>query len=603
MSERYTRLFSLPGNLYAEGAPVAVVAGALLKDNQTGKVLAQLKLKSISAKEIRVAKVKVVPHDTVNKPLDGISHHEYLDLHVSRDQEFGQKEAIVLPNISTRGFSVSVTEVYFSDNSIWSGTDAPWEILPEPISLEKILGEAELYKQYKLHYGADCQTALMEVKDLWICVCGAVNHIHEKTCHTCGKRIGTLKNIDLTALKEERDARLKAEQLQAMEKRLEELRLAEEKKSMAEAQKHKTVNILKKFTLVICTLAAIMAIIAAIAHYVSPLSTEYNETVSLVKYNNAVSLMEAEQYEEAIVAFEALDGYLDSNQQIKDCKAAILEAQYSAAASLISAGQYAEASMAFRALGDYQDARELSAELWNFTAVCETISAGGNHTVGLKSDGTVVAVGQNKDGQCDVNDWADIIAISAGYRHTVGLKSDGTVVATGWNDSGQCDVSDWTDIVAISAKASRTLGLKSDGTVVTAGWNVYGQWDVSDWTDIVAVSEGTRHMVGLKSDGTVVGVGKNNEDGRFGVSTWTDIVAVSAGHLHTVGLKADGTVVAIGNNEFGQCNVNSWTDIVAISAGEYHTLGLKFDGTVVAVGKNDFGPCDVNGWSDIKLPN
>ena len=111
MSERYTRLFSLPGNLYAEGAPVAVVAGALLKDKQTGKVLAQLKLKSLSAKEIRVAKVKVVPYDTVNKQLDGIIHHEYLDLHVSRDQEFGQKEAFVLSNISTRGFSVSVTEV------------------------------------------------------------------------------------------------------------------------------------------------------------------------------------------------------------------------------------------------------------------------------------------------------------------------------------------------------------------------------------------------------------------------------------------------------------------------------------------------------------
>jgi alpha-tubulin suppressor-like RCC1 family protein len=33
------------------------------------------------------------------------------------------------------------------------------------------------------------------------------------------------------------------------------------------------------------------------------------------------------------------------------------------------------------------------------------ISAGWNHTVGLRSDGTVVAVGSNGDGQCNVSKW------------------------------------------------------------------------------------------------------------------------------------------------------------------------------------------------------
>ena len=44
------------------------------------------------------------------------------------------------------------------------------------------------------------------------------------------------------------------------------------------------------------------------------------------------------------------------------------------------------------------------------------------------------------------NDWTDIVAISAGYWHTVGLKADGTVVAVGYNEFGQCDVSGWTNI-------------------------------------------------------------------------------------------------------------------------------------------------------------
>ena len=38
------------------------------------------------------------------------------------------------------------------------------------------------------------------------------------------------------------------------------------------------------------------------------------------------------------------------------------------------------------------------------------------------------------------------MAFSAGFLHTVGLKFDGTVVAVGYNEFGQCDVSGWTNI-------------------------------------------------------------------------------------------------------------------------------------------------------------
>ena len=57
--------------------------------------------------------------------------------------------------------------------------------------------------------------------------------------------------------------------------------------------------------------------------------------------------------------------------------------------------------------------------------------AGYDYTVGLRSDGTVVAVGDNGYGQCDVGAWTGIVQVAAGGYHTVGLKSDGTVVAVG----------------------------------------------------------------------------------------------------------------------------------------------------------------------------
>ena len=226
------------------------------------------------------------------------------------------------------------------------------------------------------------------------------------------------------------------------------------------------------------------------------------------------------------------------------------------------------------------------------------IGAGSQHSVALKTDGTVVAIGDDKYEQCRAVSWSNIIAVSVGPWHTVGLKKDGTVVATGRNDGLQCNVGNWSDIIAVSAGFSHTVGLKKDGTVVTKGKNDYNQCETSDWSGIIAVSAGYHHTVGLKSDGTVVAVGKNS-DGQCNVSEWKNIVAVSAGYFHTAGIRADGTVVAVGYSDDGRCDVKNWSDIVSVSAGNYHTLGVRVDGTVVAAGDNSNNQCSVNYWKDI----
>ena len=65
------------------------------------------------------------------------------------------------------------------------------------------------------------------------------------------------------------------------------------------------------------------------------------------------------------------------------------------------------------------------------------------HTVGIKTDGTVLAAGDIQYGQCQVEDWTDITAAAAGERHTIGLKKDGTVIAVGDNEAQQCAVDGW----------------------------------------------------------------------------------------------------------------------------------------------------------------
>ena len=271
---------------------------------------------------------------------------------------------------------------------------------------------------------------------------------------------------------------------------------------------------------------------------------------------------------------------------------------YQAAQQLMDEGKYMQAMRAFSALY-YRDSAEKAREAESlYISNLPALAAGDVHTVGLRSDGSVVAAGSNAYAQCNVSSWTDIVAVAAGSYHTVGLHSDGTVVAAGQNSDGQCRVDNWTDIVAVAAGWAHTVGLRSNETVVAAGWNEYGQCGVDSWTDIVAVAAGANHTVGLRSDGTVVAAGRNDE-GQCRVDGWTDIVAVAAGSYHTLGLRSDGTVVVVGWNKYGQCNVKSWTDIVALAAGYSHTVGLRSDGTVVAAGWNDPGQCNVSSWTNI----
>ena len=320
------------------------------------------------------------------------------------------------------------------------------------------------------------------------------------------------------------------------------------------------------------------------------------EQIKIAKAKEAFSLLEAEKYDEA---YKILKG-IGNNEEIAKNK-------YERAVAFIDSGEY-EAAIALLKGLNYKDSDEKLDSIIpqyyknffqkNENTFMESVSAGEYHTVGLKADGTVVAVGNNEHYQCDVEDWKDIVAVSAGDFHTVGLKADGTVVAVGSNYFNQCDVEDWADIVAVSAGDYHTVGLKADGTVVAVGDNECNQCDVEVWTDIVAISAGDEHTVGLKSDATVVAVGSNAYN-QCDVEDWTDIVAVSAGDYHTVGLKADGTVVAVGNNEHYQCDVEDWKDIVAVSAGDFHTVGLKSDGKVVAVGWNFYDFYSVFSWTDI----
>lgn len=132
------------------------------------------------------------------------------------------------------------------------------------------------------------------------------------------------------------------------------------------------------------------------------------------------------------------------------------------------------------------------------------MAAGRRHSVALRRNGTVVAVGNGRAGECNVDDWENVVAVAVGNvhsaantgkAHTVGLRSDGTVLATGWNGDHQCELGEWRDVTAIAAGWRRTLGLLENGAVLATGRTAEGACDVQSWQDVVAISCG----IGIRS--------------------------------------------------------------------------------------------------------
>lgn len=223
------------------------------------------------------------------------------------------------------------------------------------------------------------------------------------------------------------------------------------------------------------------------------------------------------------------------------------------------------------------------------------IAAGFEHTLALGSDSTVWAWGVNSKGQCGdgtlenrstpvlvntINNICclqDVIAIAAPHagNHSLALKSDGTLRAWGSNDQGQLGNGEYTtDECACEPYPVKVVAGNKSGCDV-------------DLCGIKSVSAGERHSLALDSTGRVWSWGRNSIIGQLGIGVATDTGDPNCEYCEVLPLQVHGIN-----------NVGFLENVVEISTGNLHSMALLQDGTVCSWGWNGFGQLGI-GFSSL----
>ncbi len=301
------------------------------------------------------------------------------------------------------------------------------------------------------------------------------------------------------------------------------------------------------------------------------------------------------------------------------------------------------------------------------TAAC----AGNSFSVVLTSAGSVLAAGWNAYGQLGDGSTTDrhtpvsvslptgttVTAIACGSAHVLALTSTGSVLAWGQNSNGQLGDGTITDrhtpitvslptgttASAVGAGTDYSYAVTSTGSELAWGDDFISQLGDGGTTDqhtpvpvslptgttVISTSGGDYHGLAVTNSNSALAWGYNG-NGQLGNGTTTDsstptavslpsgttVTAVSAGTSYSLARTSGGSVLAWGWNFYGQLGNGTTTDssspvtvslpsgttATAVSAGSYHGLVVTNSGSVVAWGYNNYGELGNGTTTDSSTP-
>jgi alpha-tubulin suppressor-like RCC1 family protein len=232
-----------------------------------------------------------------------------------------------------------------------------------------------------------------------------------------------------------------------------------------------------------------------------------------------------------------------------------------------------------------------------------TVSAGGSHNCGVRRNGKLYCWGWDFYGQIGDGDgttatpvsaperigtFEDWATVSAGGQHTCGVRKNGKLYCWGSDSQGQVGDGD-----ATAATAPRRIGT------------------FEDWANAAA---GIAHTCGVRRNGKLYCWGSDNHgqigDGdapgtatsprRIGI--FEDWANAAAGNAHTCGVRSTGKLYCWGSDSSGQVGNGSTTgDVISpqrigtfedwanASAAFAHTCGVRTNGKLYCWGNDSNG--------------
>lgn len=215
--------------------------------------------------------------------------------------------------------------------------------------------------------------------------------------------------------------------------------------------------------------------------------------------------------------------------------------------------------------------------------------------------------------------------IAAGENHSLVVKTDNKLYGFGDNQYGQLGSADYftekqtklmDDVVATAAAPNTSFAIKTDGSLwgfgdnsnllipTASGYAVSTPTKIMD--GVVQVSASRTHVLAITKDGSLYGWGNNNYGQLLSLSSsqkpqklMDNVISAASGNYFSLAVTSDGKAYSFGDNTYGQLGTG-YTDsqsskfsvmsnVKMVAAGSNHSLFLKEDGSVYACGDNSSG--------------
>ena len=228
----------------------------------------------------------------------------------------------------------------------------------------------------------------------------------------------------------------------------------------------------------------------------------------------------------------------------------------------------------------------------------------------IKSDGSVVAWGQNNFVPEALNGIIDATQIYSSYNFFVALRTDGSVVpigSQGLSADTLKKLDGTVDVTSVSSTYYSFAALRADGSVVTWGHSSYGgdsnavAKQIDGTVDVTSISSNYSSFAALRADGSVVTWGDSTYGGNSSsvakqLDGTVDVTSVVSGGSGTfAAIRTDGSVVTWGYSIYGGDSssvakqLDGTVDVTSVVSNHGAFAAIRTDGSVVTWGNSSYG--------------